>query len=79
MVLKMSSLPCSHFLQNFKTLKSLCDLIFHQVHSMHMYIHRRGHVFVVWKVQNQLYDFMHSFWFLLKKCNLDTNLDIVSL
>jgi hypothetical protein len=50
--------------QNFKTLKSLYGLIFH---SMHMYFHRRRHVFVVQKLWNQFYDFMHSFLFLLKK------------
>jgi hypothetical protein len=34
---------------------------------MNMYFHWRGHVYVVQKVWNQLYDFMHSFWFLEKK------------
>jgi hypothetical protein len=48
----------------FKTLKFLYNLVFHQVHLMNMYFHRRGHVFVVQKVWDQLYDFMHSFLFL---------------
>jgi len=34
---------------------------------MNMYFHRRGHVFIIQKVWNQLYDFMHSFWFFIKK------------
>jgi len=36
-------------------------LVFHQVHPMNMYFYKRGHVFVVQKVWNQLYDFMYSF------------------
>jgi hypothetical protein len=31
-------------------LKFLNDLVFHQVHPMNMYFHRRGHVFVVQKI-----------------------------
>ncbi len=42
------SFPCNPFLQNFKTLKFLYDLVFHWVHQMNMYFHRRGHVFVVY-------------------------------
>ncbi len=61
MVLKNSHLSCIPFFQNFKTLKFLNDLVFHQVHPMNMYFHRRGHVFVVQKIWNQLYDFMPSF------------------
>jgi hypothetical protein len=49
MVKKMNPLPCNPFLQNLKTLKFLYDLIFHQVHPMNMYFHRRGHVFIVQK------------------------------
>jgi hypothetical protein len=30
-------------------LKILHDLVFHQVHPLNMYFHRRGHVFVVQK------------------------------
>ncbi len=71
MVKTMNPLPSRPFLQNFKTLKFLYDLVFHQVHSMNIYIHRRGHVFVAQKVWNQLDDFMHSFWMPLKKCNLN--------
>jgi hypothetical protein len=63
---KMSILPCNPFPQNFKILKLYYDFDFHQVHPMNMYFHRR-HVFVLQKVWNQLYDFMHSFWFLKKK------------
>jgi hypothetical protein len=37
----MSLWPCSPFLQNFKTFKFLNNLIFHQVHPMNMYFHRR--------------------------------------
>jgi hypothetical protein len=46
----MSPLPCNIFLQNFKILKFLNDLVSHQVHPMNMYFHRRGHVFVVQKI-----------------------------
>ncbi len=46
----MNLLPCNPFIQNFKTLKFLNDLVFHQVHPMNMYFHRRGHVFVVQKI-----------------------------
>jgi hypothetical protein len=51
MVLKMNLLPCNPFFQNFKILKSLYDLVFHQVHPMNMYFHRRGHVFVIKKIE----------------------------
>jgi len=61
MVFKMSPLFCNPFLQNFKTLKFFFDLIFHQIHPMNMYFHKRGNVFIVQKALNQLYDFMHSF------------------
>jgi len=71
MVLKMSSLPCNPFPQNSKTLKFLNDWVFHQVHPMNMYFHKMGHIFVVQKVSNQLYDLMHSFLFFYLKCNLD--------
>jgi hypothetical protein len=57
----MNPLLCNPFVQNFKTLKFLNDLVFHQVHRMNMYFHRRGHVFVVQKNSNELYEFMFSF------------------
>ncbi len=63
MVNKMNPFPHNPFLQNLKTLKFLYNLVFHQVHLMNMYFHRRGHAFVVQKVWIKLYDFMHSFWF----------------
>jgi len=73
MVKKMSPLPCSLFLQNFKIVNFFYDLVFHQVDPMNMYLYRRGHVFVVHKIWNQLCDFMHSFlFFLKKKCSFDT-------
>jgi hypothetical protein len=59
--------PSSPFLQNLKTLKFLYNLVFHQVHLRNIYFHKKGHVFVVQKVWNQLYDFMHSFWFIFIK------------
>jgi hypothetical protein len=34
---------------------------------MNMYFHRRGHIFVIQKNWNQLYDFMPLFWILKKK------------
>jgi hypothetical protein len=52
--LKNESFALQHFLQNFKTLKFLFDFVFHQVHSINMHFHRRGHVFVLQKVGNQL-------------------------
>jgi hypothetical protein len=48
--LKMNPLPSSLFFQNFKTLKFLNDLVFHQVHPMNTHFHRKGHVFVVQKI-----------------------------
>jgi hypothetical protein len=48
-------------------LKFLNDLVFHQVHPMNMYFHRKRHVFVVQKIWNQLYDFMPSFWLYIFK------------
>jgi hypothetical protein len=45
MVRKMNLLPCSPFFQNFKTLKFLYDLVFHQVHLMNMYFHKNGYAF----------------------------------
>jgi hypothetical protein len=65
------SLALQPFPSKFKTLKFLHDLVFHQVHPMTMYFYRRGHVFVVQKVCNQLYDFMISFS-LFKKIKLNT-------
>jgi hypothetical protein len=64
---KKSPFPCNPFFQNLNTLKFLNNLVLYQVHIMNRYFHRRGHVFVVQKVWNQLYDFMHSFWFLFNK------------
>jgi len=58
------------FPSKFKTLKFLYDLVFHQVHLMNMYFHKRGHVFVVQFFWNQLYD--------LKKKSIET-LDTISL
>jgi hypothetical protein len=57
----MNPLPYSLFFQTLKALKFLYDLVFHQVHPMNMYFHRRGHVFIVQIFLNQLYDFMPSF------------------
>jgi hypothetical protein len=37
--LKMCLLPCNPFFQNFKTLKFMNDLVFHQVHPMNTYFH----------------------------------------
>jgi hypothetical protein len=50
MVRKMSPLACNLLRQNLKTLKFLYYLIFHQVHLMNMYFHRKGHAFVIQKV-----------------------------
>jgi len=44
---------------------------------MNMYFHRRGHVFVVQKIWNQLYDFMPSFLLLLKKVYLNHLIPLV--
>jgi hypothetical protein len=49
-VFKMNPLPCSPFVQNFKILKFLNDLVFHRIHPMNMYFHKRGHGFVVQKL-----------------------------
>jgi len=49
MVSKMSPLPYNLFLQNFKTLNFLNDLVFHQIHPMNIYFHKKGHVFVIQK------------------------------
>jgi len=35
----------SFAMQNLKTLKFLYDLVFHQVHPMNMYFHKKGHFF----------------------------------
>jgi hypothetical protein len=51
MVKIMSPLPCSPFLQNFKTLTFLYDLVFHRVHPMNMYFHKMGHVFLTKKLK----------------------------
>jgi hypothetical protein len=40
--LKKSHFPCSPFLRNLKTFKFLYNLVFHQVHIMNIYFHRRG-------------------------------------
>ncbi len=47
----MSPFICSPSFENFKALKFLNDLVFHQVHPMNMYFHRRGHVFVIQKIE----------------------------
>jgi len=66
------SLALQPFPSNFKTLKLLNDFVFHEVHSINMYFHRRGHVFVVQNFLNQLYDFIPSFLLLFFKCTLNT-------
>jgi hypothetical protein len=38
MVKKMNPLPYNPFLQNFKILKFLYDLVFHQIHLMNMFL-----------------------------------------
>jgi len=64
--------------ESFALQPFLYDLVFHQIHPMNKYFHREGHVFVVQKIWNQLYDVMPSFLFLLKnKCSL--KFDIVNL
>jgi len=70
MVKKMSPLFYNLFLQNFKSLKILYDLVFHQIHLMNVYFHRRGHVFVVQNIWNQSYDLKHSFWFYFFKTTI---------
>jgi hypothetical protein len=61
------SSPCNLLFQNFKILKKFNNSGFHQVRPMNMYFHIRGHVFVVQKNWNQLYDLMSSFWLLFLK------------
>jgi len=41
--LKKNPFPYSPFLQNLKTLNFLYNLVFHQVHIMNIYFHKRGH------------------------------------
>jgi hypothetical protein len=65
MVFKMNPLPCIPFLQNFKTLKFLYDLVFHQVSST-------KHVFVVQKNWNQFYDLCIPFDYFFLNHPLDT-------
>jgi hypothetical protein len=45
----MNPLPCKHFFQNFKTLKFLYDLVFHQVRPMNMYFIEGG-MFLLYKI-----------------------------
>ncbi len=40
-------LPFGPFFKNFKILTVLYDMVFHQVHPMNMYFHKRQHAFVV--------------------------------
>jgi hypothetical protein len=61
MVFLKKPFPCSPFPQNLKTLKFLYNLVFHQVHIMNIYFHRKGHVFIVNFFWYQLYDYMHPF------------------
>jgi hypothetical protein len=49
--LKMSFLPCSPFIKKFQNFVFLYDFVFHQVHSMNTYFHKRGHVFVIQKFE----------------------------
>jgi hypothetical protein len=55
------------FLSKFQGFKIFVNFFFHQVHLMNMYFHRSRHIFVLQKVWNQLYDFIHSFLFFIKK------------
>jgi len=67
----MSPLPCSPFLQNFKIVKKIYDLVFHQVDPMKMYFHRRGHVFVVQKFEIDYVILCIPFDYYFKKCSLN--------
>jgi hypothetical protein len=68
----MSPLLYIIFFQNFKTLKFLYDLVFHQVHSMNMHFHRRGHVFFVKKILINCMTLCIPFDYFFFKCTLDT-------
>jgi hypothetical protein len=73
----MSPLPCSPFLQNFKTLKFLYDLIFHQIHLMNMYFHRKGHFLLYKKFKINCMNLCIPFNFFFK--NVLWTFDTVSL
>jgi hypothetical protein len=67
----MRLLPCSPFVQNFKTLKFLNDLVFHQFHPMNMYFHRRG-MFVLYKqIEINCMILCLPFDYFKEKCILD--------
>jgi hypothetical protein len=51
-------------------LKFSYHFVFHQVHSMNMYLHKEKCVFIVQKVLNQLHDFTH--FLLFKKITIET-------
>jgi len=52
--LKNESFALYNFLSKFQDFEIFVWFGFHQVHSMNMYFHRRGHVFLVKKIWNQL-------------------------
>ncbi len=78
MVKKGNRFPCNPFLQNFNYLELKCDLIFHQLHPINMYLHRRKHIFVEQKDRNQLHDLIHSLLLLFLK-SASWTLNIISL
>jgi hypothetical protein len=47
-------------------LKFCMTWFFIKFHPMNMYFHKWGHVSIVQKIWNQLYDFMHFFIFFFK-------------
>jgi hypothetical protein len=61
MVKKMSLFSLQPFLSNFQNiLNFLYNLIFHQVHLMNMYFHRKEHIFVVKKLEiNSMTFYIH--------------------
>jgi len=71
MVLKMSPLHYSPFLQNFKTFKFSYDLVFHRVYPMNMYFHRKGMFLLYKKFEINRMTLCISFDYFFK-CTLDT-------
>jgi hypothetical protein len=78
MVYKMNPLPCNPFLQSFKTLKFLFDLVFHQVHPMNIYFHKRGNFFSCTKRYKSIVG-LYAFFFIPLKKNVFYTLDYFSL
>jgi hypothetical protein len=71
MVLKMNALPYNPFFQNFKTLKFLNDLVFHQVHPRTCTYIKGGMFLLYKKIEINCMILCFPFDYIFLKCTLE--------